>query len=234
MSDETLLEIEQLIREAGAEPFGWGATSTSATSLEATAADLLVGAAMHATWISPILSMGIGASGASTDLIDIPVWRPYPSSEPEALLLGPLVQLGASWLGREQHAHEALRQWCGRNAAPKWLEMVTGRLNELLTLQAGWDTYEATRIRPENAARALRFLARVMQPDTAPPSLVPMSNGGIQLEWHRSGLDVEVTFAGAADDGLYFNDPDQALEWEGPGEVGFSELDLSRRLRVAA
>lgn len=59
------------------------------------------------------------------------------------------------------------------------------RLKELLRLPDGWDGYGAPPIRPEIAALATVLLT--------PPSIVPMSDGGIQLEWHIYSIDFEMS-----------------------------------------
>jgi len=40
---------------------------------------------------------------------------------------------------------------------------------------------------------AVQLLARVMEHDTPTPSVVPRVNGGLQLEWHLRGTDLEVS-----------------------------------------
>jgi len=41
---------------------------------------------------------------------------------------------------------------------------------------------------------ALAFLVQNALHDMPAPYVVPMSNGGIQIEWHRSGVDLEISF----------------------------------------
>lgn len=75
-------------------------------------------------------------------------------------------------------------------------------LDILAALKPGWDSYGACAIAPD-AIRA----ARVM---LSAPSVVPCSDGGVQLEWHRDGFDIEIRIPPSADRLLCFvNDPDQ-------------------------
>lgn len=58
------------------------------------------------------------------------------------------------------------------------------RLQSFLNLEPGWDSYDAESVKPLPV-----MLAIIMQ---AAPSVVPLSNGGVQMEWHNSGWDVEL------------------------------------------
>lgn len=60
----------------------------------------------------------------------------------------------------------------------------------LLRLEPGWDSYGASAVEAHAVVAALAFLGRL--PLQSAPSLVPTSRGGIQLEWHTGGVDVEI------------------------------------------
>ncbi|HEY8083285.1 MAG TPA: hypothetical protein VIE64_06985 [Solirubrobacterales bacterium] len=114
--------------------------------------------------------------------------------------------------------------------APVWLGAVIDRLNELLALPVNWDQQGALRIEIADLTCALDTLTRVMYRDTPAPTIVPIRGGGLQLEWHRAGLDVEIVVGLGEDDGLYFSDPATGLDWEGPTFDGFTEHGLAIRL----
>jgi hypothetical protein len=63
-------------------------------------------------------------------------------------------------------------------------------IEALANLPVDWDTYGAGPIGPLPIDAAKRFLHAI----TSPPSVVPSSNGGVQLEWHVHGWDIEVMF----------------------------------------
>jgi hypothetical protein len=67
-----------------------------------------------------------------------------------------------------------------------------GAVVDLLNLPAGWNSYGAKPIAPQNAVEAIRLLAGFISPGTPPPAVVPRVRGGIQLEWHTERIDVEV------------------------------------------
>ncbi len=78
--------------------------------------------------------------------------------------------------------------------APKWLDDTFERVNRLTTLQEDWDGYGASRVSGNAAINAIRFLVKIAYPKLAPPEVVPVADGGLQVEWHRDGLDFEVMF----------------------------------------
>lgn len=111
-----------------------------------------------------------------------------------------------------------------------WFIDVLDRLNELSELSADWDHHGAPPIDAIDLALALNVLTEVMAPDTPAPAIVPISGGGLQLEWHRAGLDVEIVVGLDHEDGLYLHEVSSGSEWEGPTKEGFAEHGLAQRL----
>lgn len=77
--------------------------------------------------------------------------------------------------------------------APSWLPDARQQIGDLLALAPGWDSYSAQPISGDAGARALALLEQQAQRDTPRPSIVPMSRGGIQIEWHLRNLNIEIT-----------------------------------------
>lgn len=73
-----------------------------------------------------------------------------------------------------------------------WRAAVDERLAKLSTYSKGWDGYEGEAPRRTVIAFARSILNSVMSPTTPAPAIVPMSGGGLQLEWHAGGLDIEL------------------------------------------
>jgi hypothetical protein len=121
-----------------------------------------------------------------------------------------------------------------RVAQRAWYEAALNALGAVLALPANWDGYGAERPEAEHAFRALVFLQRVMRDTTPLPAIVPLADGGVQVEWHRGGLDIEATFTGAPEHGLYFSDLTTGREYEGSIDAGIDELRrLMARLEEA-
>ena len=79
---------------------------------------------------------------------------------------------------------------------PEWLDRTVARLNELGVMHHGWDGAGARPPTQTAGVAALRAVMEIMSAldDAAPvPAIVPMFDGGIQLEWHSHDLDIEIT-----------------------------------------
>jgi hypothetical protein len=60
--------------------------------------------------------------------------------------------------------------------------------DKLLALKDNWDSYGA----PMISKRAVDAALQLRNVLATAPSFVPMSDGGVQLEWHSQGFDVEL------------------------------------------
>ncbi len=68
---------------------------------------------------------------------------------------------------------------------------VFAAVEELGTLRDGWDSHGGRA--PTKAALTAATGALFALRDHA-PQVVPTPNGGLQLEWHESGVDLEIEF----------------------------------------
>lgn len=79
---------------------------------------------------------------------------------------------------------------------PKWLYPTLQVMKEFSALLANWDSYGSRRIDDLAIYHAVKFLLMVVGAKDGPvPIVVPTSRGGIQLEWHAIGADLEVEFS---------------------------------------
>jgi hypothetical protein len=94
------------------------------------------------------------------------------------------------------------------NAEPQrqWEVEVIRRLVGLLDLPEGWDSYGAARIKKDAGMFALEILQKVMRPRTPMPQIVPTAAGGIQIEWHEKGIDLEIDVLGPYECELWYRD----------------------------
>lgn len=123
------------------------------------------------------------------------------------------------------------------------LERIEGTFASLEALQQGWDSYGGLPPAPA-AIKAARSLALALHLtdhlDDLPPSVVPGAAGQVQMEWHASGMDLEVEFD--ADGGCIYLLTLGGKDREGRVPVGwaadiaraFISATVSRRRRVAA
>jgi hypothetical protein len=80
------------------------------------------------------------------------------------------------------------------------------RLLTYAKLPHGWDTYNAPAIGWDAGLFALSVLNDFMRPRTPVPQVVPSTAGGVQLEWHQKGVDLELHITGPYRCELWFKD----------------------------
>lgn len=73
-----------------------------------------------------------------------------------------------------------------------WATQVEDRLNELTSLQVGWDGYAGKPVSFQCAFFVANMLQRLCQKNVPAPSIVPGSDGSLQVEWHMNSFDVEL------------------------------------------
>ena len=77
---------------------------------------------------------------------------------------------------------------------PGWFDATMQGIVDALSLPVKWDSYEAKKIERAFASKAFDLLERLLLPSSPAPRVVPLASGGLQLEWHRAGVDIEVIF----------------------------------------
>ena len=83
-----------------------------------------------------------------------------------------------------------------------------------LRLRQGWDGHSARQLRLDTVLYAFNVLAAVCKSDTPPPSVVPTHSGGLQFEWHRPSLDLEIVVRAPAKVDFYAHHADGDFERE--------------------
>lgn len=92
------------------------------------------------------------------------------------------------------------------------------QLAKLLSMPPDWDSYGAYPIDRHKAAAALDLVWIAIESGAPVPAIVPTSDGGIQLEWHRRGVDLEIRVISGASFEVYFEDLSTGRICE--GEIG--------------
>lgn len=113
-------------------------------------------------------------------------------------------------------------EWEGEE--PAWVEPTLHALGKLLALPANWDSYGAHRVDLKSAALAGQTLCLVMRGDTIPPTIVPTSEGGVQLEWHTHSIDLEIDTPPTGPSYVYCRSRQENTEWEGDVSTHFEQL----------
>ncbi len=103
--------------------------------------------------------------------------------------------------------------WPGRRRKA-WVEEIAGRITRLSALSPGWDGQRARPIDRQTLLQVWRFVEGIADVVVIPPSMVPTVSGGVALEWHRNGVDLEIDFSGGTPT-VSYEDTD-GIEAEGP------------------
>lgn len=103
---------------------------------------------------------------------------------------------------------------------PEWLSHYAERLQELI--QAGvaapdWNGHGARPLQREAVALGVRVLAALFQGAEGRPFpwIVPTFRGGLQCEWHASGIDLEIDIDPNGSVDVVFTDRAEGKEWDG-------------------
>ena len=87
-------------------------------------------------------------------------------------------------------------------------------IHRLKALASNWDSYGALCVDPNIIERAEELLLTLVQPETPWPTIVPTARGGIEIEWHTRGIDLEINFSSANQVSVSFENLRASTEWE--------------------
>ena len=78
------------------------------------------------------------------------------------------------------------------DAPAKWDVETQLQLLRLTKLPVGWDGYNSVPVKQEVAYFARAVLYQVMTDQIPTPTIVPISGGGVQIEWYVGDVEVEL------------------------------------------
>lgn len=102
-------------------------------------------------------------------------------------------------------------------AAP-WFDQSVSQFRSIMDLAPGWDTYHGQRTAFTAVQKAVQFLGAHLADRSLPPTVVPLSDGGVEMVWHQNGVDLEVTVAADGETEVYVRDLASGDEFA--GDVG--------------
>jgi hypothetical protein len=98
---------------------------------------------------------------------------------------------------------------------PAWVEPTMSAFIGVQMLPDNWDSYGGRKINRDIISQSLSVLALIMEATSPPPSVVPMGNGGLQLEWHRKQQDLEIVFPSDEAPQFFYQDRTTGGQQEG-------------------
>lgn len=94
--------------------------------------------------------------------------------------------------------HRELMIYAEGEYLPGWFnDHLNLELNPLFALPSGWDGYTADEVTIEAVREMVGVLFVAVGKTTVPPQFFPLSDGGLQAEWHIDGNDIEIEVDGA-------------------------------------
>ena len=84
----------------------------------------------------------------------------------------------------------------GSGSEPASLWTTIDSVKRVAALGPDWDSYGARAVSPRAFVRLLPLLPTLLTDETPVPSVVPHPSGGLVLEWHQGGYDLEVSVSG--------------------------------------
>lgn len=78
---------------------------------------------------------------------------------------------------------------------PPWVEPTLSGFSAIHCLEENWNADGAKKISNDLIRQSLTTLAQIMEISSPVPSIVPLSDGGLQIEWHRRQQDLEIVFS---------------------------------------
>lgn len=104
-------------------------------------------------------------------------------------------------------------------------------IQTLARLSPDWDSYGAKPLSQITVQRVLTKLLPILLHDGVPEAaIVPTRDGGLQFEWHRRGIDVEIRVPPEGPIEFLVSDPDAGVDEEqtGPMDEGVILAALQR------
>jgi hypothetical protein len=101
--------------------------------------------------------------------------------------------------------------------APSWLKPALNNCGHLLLLPFGWDGADAPSVEGVAIQAAIDALCSFMADTSSVPQWTPTRNGGVQLDWHEQGIDLEIQCEPSEPDAhvVFCDQRDESADWDG-------------------
>lgn len=107
-----------------------------------------------------------------------------------------------------------------------WIQEAIRAVLNFESLPANWNSYGARPIQRSLIFSAILVLRQLAQPKTPKPALIPTTEGGVQIEWHQGGIDLEIKIISPQRCSMSFEDSRAGLAWE--DEFDLNDLGRAR------
>jgi hypothetical protein len=98
---------------------------------------------------------------------------------------------------------------------PAWVEPTISAFIGIQTLEENWNSYGGKPINNDLIKQSLSILETIMQANSPAPSVVPLGDGGLQIEWHKRQQDLEIVLSSDEVPQFYYRNRATGAEQEG-------------------
>ena len=120
--------------------------------------------------------------------------------ELQPIVYAPMALAGTPYRGLD------VSEYTLSSSQPDWLSGALTAIARLGRLAPGWDSYSAKRISPATQAASIALLREIATYNVPAPSVVPVCDGSIQIEWHTRGIDLELNVISSSRTAVLFED----------------------------
>ncbi len=114
----------------------------------------------------------------------------------------------------------------GSGREPSWIWRVISDIQHIAKLDPNWDSYGAAPLSLRAARRCIEELLEILPANTPQPTLVPTRDGGLQLEWHRGGIELEIEVPPVGPvTYLFLDETGEEQEWEGAPPIHAAAIE---------
>jgi hypothetical protein len=106
---------------------------------------------------------------------------------------------------------------------PSWLKPVLTDVARMAALPANWDSYSSPPLSETVRQNAVQLLASIEYEDLPAPRIVPISGGGLQIEWQYNRRELELEIVSGSHEVLFL----KVHEDDSAKEGAFSITDRS-------
>jgi hypothetical protein len=131
-------------------------------------------------------------SPGMTSPLDPPPDLPSADAAREFYLHGMSIASAGTWYQAKHHIGWAFSQTPESTRFDALIDLVAQRLRRLRLLRAGWDGGTARPITDEAIFGAAGLLDRILDTESEPPQIFPLTSGGVQIEWYAAGDEIDI------------------------------------------
>jgi hypothetical protein len=85
----------------------------------------------------------------------------------------------------------------------RWLSFALANVARIAELPHNWDGHGSPALGAKEREHVTKLLSSIDNADVPAPNIVPISGGGIQIEWQHNGRELELEIEGGSEDLIF-------------------------------